>query len=68
MGVHGNRRPGRHSPIEDSDLVVLEQDGVEIGGGDHGVQIIGPRPRVHGWTAHLRELQDVQVGPTGDRL
>ena len=45
MGVHRHRGTRWNTPIENSDPIVLEQDRVEPWRSDHGVELIGPRPR-----------------------
>ena len=45
VGVHRHRGTRWNTSIENSDPIVLEQDRVEPWRSDHGVEVIGPRPR-----------------------
>jgi hypothetical protein len=42
VGVERNGVAGRNGGVEDADGVVFEHDGVVGGGGDHGVEVVGP--------------------------
>jgi hypothetical protein len=60
VGVHGHRGASCNTPIEHPDSIVLEEDRVERWRRDHGVEVIGPRPR-GGRTAASQEEEALRI-------